>query len=199
MKREIFGGELILKAFLKIKTLLRGRLIFLNSEPWAKIADDSDGHRTREGFMCYKRVAVVRVSGIAFLLVMGEKSGDYPAEKYDCDITAIRLGKKPVRTTKGFLIAAADMLERSEYFKNSLVLTMSWGDIAIGGDSCFKHIIEKKLPMIIDSIKASDAKFDREHLLLSSLMPITTRPAMYHLDSPKILAETLIEVLKESL
>jgi hypothetical protein len=149
--------------------------------------------------MRYTHVAVVRAAGQAFLLARWIKSGSYPADPYDSDLTVYPLGKGRVMSgSRKFMEEAEGKLESSTYFSNSLVMTTASGDIALNEGSRFFAAVKSLLPKIAEELIANDSEVDNEYLSLSTLQPIVTRSAKYHPDAPKKLALALVGILKES-
>ena len=95
------SAELLPRVFEELKKALPSRKVVKLNEPvYALIASDSDYHRTREGYMEYADVILTGISGVQWAIALGEAWGDYPAEYYDNDISAIRLGGKSAPGTR---------------------------------------------------------------------------------------------------
>ena len=194
--KPFFAGRFMRASFDKVKAITGGRMIILDESPWAEIADDSDGHRERKGYMKYSRVFVTRIKGHAWILAFGEAVGGYPADPYGNDITALHLGRERVfDTDQEFLKEVSEKLGESEYFSNSLILTMSSGAMSFNKPSSWFNYAMPAIRDIAPQLVAEDPKFDREHLSLSTLSPIVTSSAKYNVAAPKMLAEKLVEVL----
>jgi hypothetical protein len=53
-----------------------------------EIADDSDGHRTRKGYMEYTKIDILTIDGNTWFVGKGEPAGAYPCQGYTNDIFA---------------------------------------------------------------------------------------------------------------
>jgi hypothetical protein len=57
------------------------------------IADDSDGHRRKRGYMTYRALFPLKFGNTDVMLILGTKTGDYPGDAVAGDLGIVRLGK----------------------------------------------------------------------------------------------------------
>jgi len=195
----ISSTELILQIWERMKNILGGRQISFatDSDPIAEIANDSDGHRTRIGYMRYTHVALIKAGERNFLLARGIKHGQYPAELYDSDLTACPIEEEELADDEEeLLVKVNNALSRSVYFRYSLVFTKMDGDLMVT-DSHLAQSVVQKMRTIESALVAVDPEYG-SNILLSTLTPVVNRTTKYYPDAPGKLADVLIEVLKES-
>lgn len=115
--------------------------MILEGKPIAEIANDSDWHRTRVGYMRYETANLFQFNNKTWAIARGEKCGQYPAEPFDSDILALELSveSKTGEQIKGEL---EEMIRRSEYFRNSLVFGMADGRIGVGTRHSYERMTE---------------------------------------------------------
>ncbi|MFA4999132.1 MAG: hypothetical protein WC519_00055 [Parcubacteria group bacterium] len=196
-KQPISSTDLILKTWEKMVSDLKGKIISLPTDPTAEIANDSDVHRTRIGYMRYTHVALVKVQGENFLLARGIKHGQYPAEPYDSDLTACPLNEEDLTDDEAeFLAKANDVLSYSSYFAHSLVFTKMDGDLMVS-DSHFARSVIQKVQTIGPGLVAVQPEYG-DDLLSTTLTPVVNRTTKYYPEAPEKLAKALTEVLAES-
>ncbi|MBI5421007.1 MAG: hypothetical protein HZA35_01705 [Parcubacteria group bacterium] len=126
--KKLSSDKLLVAVFEEIKKRFLKRAINIHGEnyvhkfhtnqcPLALIGDDSDDHRIRAGFMRYEEMAVVRINNTCWAIALGSACGDYPADPYSKDITAVQMDEIPV----------PELLKRSCYFLNSLIASKRFG------------------------------------------------------------------------
>lgn len=161
-----------------------------------EIADDSDWHRTRRGYMRYRSAKILRIGGKRWVLARGEKSGSYPADAYDSDIIAIRIadqGKIDAKLVEG----VAQAIREGSYFKNTLVCGLADGRLACYARSPFADPMAAWLRSVADRIIAQNARHDDRYLSLSTLQPIVTSTMKYWPEAARLLAEAIKETLSQ--
>jgi hypothetical protein len=159
-----------------------------------EIADDSDWHRTRRGFMRYRSAKVVRLGGKRWVLARGEKSGSYPADAYDSDIIAIRIADQGKVDAK-LVDQVAQSIREGSYFKNTLVCGLADGRLACYERSLFAKPMAERLRALLNRLIAEDVKRDERYLSLSDLQPIVTSSMKYRPEAVRILAEIIKQIL----
>ena len=82
-------NEVMAKAYQVLVSRHQAREIIFPKPIVSEIADDSDGHRTRIGYMCYDKLALLALDGRVWALGVGKKPGDYPGGEYTCDMLAL--------------------------------------------------------------------------------------------------------------
>jgi len=142
MEEGLYVGEAFDEAFEHMKRKLNGKEIILSETPQAEIANDSDWHRSREGYFIYRKVMIAVVEGKECVVALGTASGDYPADPYCCDIVAFRISSEG-KSEEELKELICNELVRGSYFKNSVVIAMDNGRTTINPDGPFAEFIKK--------------------------------------------------------
>jgi hypothetical protein len=163
----------------------------------AKIADDSDYHRTRIGYMGYKTVNLLNLNSKTWAIARGEKCGGYPADPYDSDILALELIVKE-QTSEQIQEELTGRIRESLFFENSLVYGTANGNLGLNKDGKFgKRMLEILRPEI-DRFIAQEPEYDQRHLSLSTLSPICKKPVLYKPELAGFLADSIEAILRKS-
>ncbi|UCG95162.1 MAG: hypothetical protein JSV92_03915 [archaeon] len=163
----------------------------------SKIADDSDWHRTKIGYMKYESANLFSFNGKNWAVARGERYGDYPAEPYDSDITALEPSEENPASSY-----IRSKLESSCYFRNSLIFGLADGNLAMGTNSSFfENPFEKKMkeilvPKLTDFV-AQTPEYDTGAILTSTLQHPATKKMLYKPGFVDFLTETIEKILKE--
>ena len=130
----------------------------------AVIADDSDDHRSRTGYMRYEKGKIVSLNRGRLIISRGEACGDYPADPYNSDIMAI-----PERIIEAGLEGACG------YFTCSLIVGMSDGRLVVpkGNEELKRQVSEN-----IESFVAQKLK-TRLDLMYPDQRPVVTNAVRY--------------------
>ncbi len=162
-----------------------------------EIADDSDYHRTRRGYMRYRSAKVLRLNGRTWILARGERSGAYPADPYDSDIVAIEIDRQtPVDAA--LVKNAAEAIRQGNYFLNTVVCGLADGNLALYERSRFGSRMLPRLRPAADGLIAQAPKRDDRYLSLSTLQPVVTSSARYKPEAVRTLADMIVAVLNET-
>ncbi|MBI5066178.1 hypothetical protein HZA97_08135 [Candidatus Woesearchaeota archaeon] len=191
-KNILSVGELIERTYQTLSNKHNHEeLSFQNNEVRTEIADDSDWHRTRTGYMRYKRAGIFNLKGNTRVIAKGEACGSYPADPYDSDILAFEFLRE---TEKDSLQVREDIIDKiamSSYFKNSLLCGMSDGSL-----TSTKKMFELLKPELNNFI-AETPKYDPEFLSLSTLSPICTSSVKYKPEFAEFLANSIEAILND--
>jgi len=166
--------------------------IILPKNVTSEIADDSDWHRTRVGYMGYDKVRFFNFNDKSWLVSNGKSCGDYPARPYDSDILALELAvnENPDKVCEQF------QKNISSYFRNSLLIGMNDGVLAVDGG--FSQRMDSLLRPRFKEFIAEMPRYNKEVLSLDNLSPINTSSMKYKPEFADFLAEIIERVLKES-
>jgi len=159
-----------------------------------EIADDSDWHRSRTGYMGYESARAFQFNGKVWVVARGEKCGSYPAKPYDSDVMALEFPLKGIITeaTKEELTRK---IEESSYFINSLIYGMADGNLAVSGRGRFEKQMTELLRPKIQEFIAQKPEYDRSVVLASTLQHPTTKNMLYKPEFADFLARTFEAVL----
>lgn len=194
---ELTVRELLKKTYENLAEKNSHKEIIFSEPALAEIADDSDWHRTKIGYMKYESANLFQFNGKKWVLSRGEKCGSYPAKPYDSDITALEPSEENPTTSY-----VRSKLESSCYFRNSLIFALADGNLTIGTSSSFfenpfekrmKEMLEPRLPEFV----VQTPEYDTDMLLASTLQHPVTKEMLYRPDFVDFLTETIETILKE--
>jgi len=187
--------ELLDKTYERLEKKFEHKTITFPGPALAEMANDSDYHRTRIGYMEYKKANIFRFNGKEWAVAIGKAWGDYPADPYDTDLSAIETkteGKLEEQIqegiTKGF--------RGSNYFENSIVYGMRDGSLAIGKQSPFKDKVIEILRSQLENYMAKQPEY-HDRLMTMDLRPVVTGRAEYKPELVDFLAEMTEKILNE--
>jgi len=179
--------EVVEKVFEKLKEGRVLKEITFANEAETVIADDSDWHRTRRGYMHYKSVVFCGFNSKTFALGLGEAGGSYPAEPYYNDIIVLELSPETTEEELQKEIAYSD------FFRNSILIGLKEGGIGAG-----RRAKEKLKALDFSSFITQHKEVDSRYLSLSTLGPVVTQPTLWKEELVGYLAENIIQILAES-
>lgn len=160
------------------------------------IADDSDWHRTRRGYMKYEKTNLFQFNGKKWAISRGESYGSYPARPYDSDFLALELsteGKSSEQIQKELIEGIGD----SSYFRNSLICGMADGNLILNSSGKFgKKMLELLKPKLPDFV-TQKPEYDTSVILASTLQHPTIKEMLYKPTFVGFLTETIETILKE--
>lgn len=192
---ELSVGELLKKTYLNLEERNMHQEIILPNGVMTEIADDTDWHRSRTGYMRYEKVDIFDF-GKSWLLGRGEKSGSYPARPYDSDILALEFSienKESAQIQKEI----EDKIRLSSYFSNSLVFGYADGNIGINKCSGLGRKMMQLIKPNVSKFIARRPEYDETVIELSTLMPPTTKEMLYKPEFASVISEAIETVLKE--
>lgn len=166
--------------------------IILPKDVTSEIADDSDWHRTRVGYMGYDKVRFFNFNNKSWLIGNGKSCGAYPARPYDSDILALELAvnQSPDEVCEQF------QKNISSYFRNSLLIGMNDGVLAVDGR--FSKRMDSLLRPRFKEFIAEIPRYNKEVISPDTHSPINTSSMKYKPEFADFLAEIIERVLKES-
>lgn len=179
----IEGTEILPKTFAKLVSRMKGEKISTTSCS-TEIADDSDWHRTKIGYMTYTNIYQTP----KWVLGLGYKTGSYPGDVYKQDILAI-----PIKDVENHDINS--VIKQASYFKNSLIVLIEGSLLAISKNSFFSTSEDSEFEKIARIITEKEAIFDSSKYDLSAGLQICTKRAAYKDTAPEILATFFAIVL----
>lgn len=193
--KNLSARELLDKTYENLEKKFGHRTIEFQEPALAEIANDSDWHRTRIGYMEYENADLFKFNGNEWALAIGRACGSYPADPYDTDITAILCNskEKEQEDTQKELMRG---FRCSSYFRNSIVYSMSDGSLAINKES---KIGNRFLEIVKPKIAEYVAKGPEYHgrFMTMDLRPVVTARAEYKPKFADFLTETIVKILSE--
>lgn len=118
--------DVLKKAFGQALTKLDTKPLDLEKPVSTLIADDSDWHRTRRGWMTYAHLHEASVGSRTYVLGLGEAEGDYPADPYRSDILILTYEERPEDLVER---ACRDVRGEAALFERSFLIAMSDGKL----------------------------------------------------------------------
>ncbi|MEK6855163.1 MAG: hypothetical protein AABX73_02990 [Nanoarchaeota archaeon] len=186
--------DLLKGAYEKLNQKHKNREITFPNKVLTEIADDSDYHRFRTGYMGYGSARAFQFNGKFWVVARGEKCGSYPAEPYDSDVLALEFPLKG-RITKATKDELARKIGESSYFRNSLIYGMEDGNLAVSERGNFgRQMLELLKPKIKEYI-TQEPEYNREVILTSTLQYPIRKPMLYKQEFSDFLAESFEAVL----
>lgn len=171
-RRELSVGEITQQVY--------ERIFKKESEPFklsrpalCEIADDSDYHRIRIGYMRHVEGKVVNLNGKRWFISRGEATGDYPRKPYNSDIIVSQTTEPPLIEVVG------------AYFGSSLIVGMSNGDIKVSREGEFGRRLEERVG-------------DDVEQFISKPIKTNTPPVIYKSELVDFLVEQIEYVLRET-
>lgn len=125
---DVISGSQLLKEILTTLTQnLNGVKLKFEKEINSEIADDSDQHRTKKGYMSYKEFTLFENNSKRWVLAFGTKSGDYPGDNFQSDLIAFSLPNK--QNIAQMRKEIATIVPTKSHFKNSFIIVMYDGQL----------------------------------------------------------------------
>lgn len=190
-KQRLSARELLEGVYNVLKN--GGREIKLPSKAMAKIADDSDWHRTRVGYTGYESATLLKVGEKEWVVAFGTACGDYPADPYNCDIVAVQFSGNG-KSDEQVAAEIHDALEGNRCFRHSLVYVMANGQLVVNKDGHFGQKVLELLRPKVQEFIAQDLETDPRYFTLD-LRPVVKSAVQYKAEFVGFLYDTLRAVL----
>jgi len=166
--------------------------IAFDTKVLSEIADDSDYHRTKKGYMGYRTAGIFRFGNKRWAIARGEKCGAYPAEPFDSDLIALEV---TVRGSRKIPQTLAAQIQYGRYFANTILFAMADGKLFIPEEGRFTRRMNEVIPKL-NRFEAQPAEYDRSCIALSTLRHPATKCAQYRSDCHLFLAEAIEDILQ---
>ena len=190
-KKGLYAKELLEGVYNALKN--GGKEVTLPSKVTVEIANDSDHHRTRIGYIGYESATLLKIGRRKLVVALGTVCGDYPADRYDCDIVAMRLSGKG-KTDEQITAEARDALAKNYYLTHSLIIAMADGRLGLGKNKRTGRKMLRILGPTIQDFIAQELQTDPT-VLTGSLRPVVISPVLYKAEFVEFLHKTLRQVL----
>lgn len=169
------------------------------------IADDSDYHRTRRGFMMYEKVLFLPKGEDLWVVAWGRARGGYPADPYDSVITAFVFEKRPEEDE--LLTHTEKALEIAAFFSHSLIVGMKSGDLAFI-EKPRSYVYTQTNHLAVALGRALEARIQSHHVVtekdvnrelidMGTLRPLVTRATRYSPSIIPVIADAIHTVLSD--
>jgi len=202
VKGEYRAGEILDLTFKKIKRYAKQEIIF-PKYALSLIADDSDDHCTRQGFMRYDSVILINLGGRVWAIGKGKAWGDYPARPYDNDILVLALGEDDsLKNESNQKIAETIMELISSYlwsssFQNSIIIAKNSGCL-FGGRKLGRimdQLISSKIPSFVK--KRPEVREGYVTVEVGGIFPALKSSIKYKKQLASLLSQTIIQILSD--
>jgi hypothetical protein len=195
------GGEILEKTYKILCDKYTSKTITLSDVAMTEIADDSDWHRSKTGYMLYKELSQITINNKNWVLGLGEKGGDYPAEPFGKDILALEYEING-KTTEQISKELASKIHASPYFRNTLIMSMADGQLKLAtpDSPCYCRFSEKMKEYLAGKFKeyvAQKPEYDRECVLVSTMDFPCTKEMTFKESFAEFLAETVEAILSK--
>lgn len=190
-KKGLSARELLENTYNALKN--SGKEIKLPSKAMAEIANDSDYHRTRIGYIGYESATILKVGEKEWAVAFGIKCGSYPADPYNCDIAVVQFfgnGKSDEEVVTEIYGA----LRGNSYFRNSLIYAMADGQLAVNKNGQFNQKILELLKPKVQEFIAQDLEIDPNYFTMD-LRQVVKSSVQYKSEFVVFLSDTLRAVL----
>lgn len=166
------------------------------------IADDSDWHRNRTGYMSYDSAQILRFGKKAWVVARGEKTGDYPGDQYASDIIAIYAGDVGVLPEKERAERLKEILRKGSSqshaeFSDSLLVAMSDGSVVFPEFGIGRRLFELKGDELQTHI-AEQRQLDKRYISAGTLQPLVAKAQSYKSSAVVVVVEGIETVLKNN-
>ncbi len=188
-KKEISARELFEKTYNSFKKKLSGTELKLPHKAMSKIANDSDGHRTRVGYTGYEMALIFTVKRKRWAMSFGTACGAYPAEPFNCDIAAIKISGVD-KSDEMVAKEICEALEKTSYFSHSLVYAMADGRLATHNKKVSSLIARK-----IKKFTSAPLRIDSDFIIMSTLAPAMKSAVKYKPEFADFLFNTFLSML----
>jgi len=193
-KQPLFVRELLENTYEKLGERNDYTEIVLPEIVQSEIADDSDWHRTRTGYIGYDKVRFFNFNDKSWLIGNGKSFGDYPARPFDSDILGLEL------TVSENLTEVYNEFQNKvgSYFSNSLIQGMADGRLGVSKNTRFAEKMWDLLKPRFNEFVAQMPEYNKEILSINTLTPVNKSPMKYKPGLVDFLAKTIEKVLMES-
>ena len=183
-------------AYLIMQGKTNAKEIILKEIPRPTIARDSDYERDRTGYSAYKQVMLLTINEREWVVALGHAGGGYPADPYDCDITAIKM--QEIRLADLLPTKAEKLvfkkLEDSGYFINAVAIALEGGMIGIDEGIKEENRAKRKFSPVDGKYIAKEVQW-HENIVSLDLRPVPVSCQQYTEEAPEYLAETILSIL----
>lgn len=192
-KKSLSARQLFEQVYNSIQKKLGGKEIKFSPEVQVKVGSDSDGHRERIGYFCYKKTMLVKIGDKKWVVALGIPSGGYPADPFDCEIAAVavlptKLGRKKMEEIE-------ESLEMGIYFRNSMIIASYTGNFQFNPKSQFCEKVLDFLRQETEKLIAKEAILDNTRFTLDT-RPVLKSAVEYKPEGIDFLSDNFCKILE---
>lgn len=196
-KIGISAGELLENAFRILSEKNSYRRISFPEKVSVIIAEDSDVHRIRQGYMGYKSATLFEINEKLWAMSVGKAWGDYPAAPYDSDILAIEISSPEAKIEKDLVKEIQKRIHFDEYFQHSLIIARKNGQITVAEnpENRFRKKILESLRPVTSKFIAQKLEVDEGSISAIELQPMVISMVRYKPEFAEVMANRIFEIL----
>ncbi|MDP3057784.1 MAG: hypothetical protein Q8N37_04720 [bacterium] len=198
-KIGISAGELLENAFRILSEKNSYRRIGFPEQVSVIIAEDSDIHRARQGYMGYKSATLFEINKKLWAMSVGKAWGDYPADPYDSDILAIEISSPEEKIDKDLMGEIQKRIHFDEHFQHSLIIARKNGQITVAEnpENRFKKKILESLRPVASKFIVQKLEIDKWSVSAIDLQPVVISMVRYKPEFAEVMANRILEILRK--
>jgi len=187
-------GEILERTCSELEKKFKNKLVIFPEPVYAEIANDSDWHRTRVGYMRYEKADLFQFNNKEWAIARGVACGGYPADPYSGDISALEFSSNG-KLEKGIREELMNNFRGCSYFRNSIVYGMSDGCLAVNKKSEFGiKIVDILKPNLKEYMTYPE--IDNRYFTMD-LRPVVRSAASYKKEFVGVLVDGIVKILSE--
>lgn len=177
----ISAGEVLANAFKIFCLTNHGEELIFPKGVITISADESDGHRTRQGFMTYRGVKFFEIRKKVLAMGIGNSWGDYPARNYHSDLIAVDVTELQAKPAREMLEEIQDLIRYGEFFRYTMLIARNDNHIAVSRHK--ENRFSKKLLELLRPVAAEylipPFKGDKDYISKTDILPVGTSIVRY--------------------
>lgn len=185
--------DLLTEVLKDIQEKMNGRLVELPNKALSEVADDSDGHRTRKGYMAYESAVIIEAGGRRWAIALGIAHGDYPAYSYSCCITAVPVSTELENEDQLIEQVYTELRDRW-YFWSALIYAMKHGQLNVRKGGMFADPVLRLLNDRVPDFIAQNVEV-QPGLIMPDGGPVVTADLKYKPEFVPFLSQIFQTVL----
>lgn len=191
------GEELLENVFRILCQMVTEQQIIFPERVSTIIADDSDIHRIRRGYIGYKKATLLSFNGKIWAMSIGKAWGDYPARPYNSDILAIEIAASEKETGKDVSEEIQELIHLGNSFRHSLIIARQNGQITVAKNTQnrFREKVLRLLQPISSNFIAQKLEVDTNCISAINLEHPTISPVRYTPEFAEELAKQFAKIL----
>ncbi len=186
-------GQLFRKVFDALQQRLEGETVVFERPPRAEIADDSDWHRSRTGYMVYEAAFLATIGNDLWLFAFGNQTAGYPADPYAAELLGRKVRADENESPEERQQRLSETIGEASYFSNTFFVGMADGRIA-GTNYRYSQSSLEHLGLLSEDDIVQDLEH-RTDVLHADLRPVVSQARRYN----EALAQRIVEAILASI
>lgn len=180
----------------KLGEEFKGRQIALPQKAMSEIANDSDWHRSREGYMGYESVVLVQINEKYWVFGCGGACGSYPADPYSSDIIVLPVSPDS-KSDEDLAREVYEAIGKTEYFSNTVICGLADGRLCFNKKASFGARMMEVLRSGFNEYVAQRLETD-DTVFHMDLRPVVKSAMRYKLEFVDFLKDSIAGLLRET-